>query len=309
MSNANLGYFCALRDVKTISEAAQKSNLSQQAFSSYLKRLEKELGLTLLVRGQNMHLTPAGERTMESALRIQSEYDQLMQDLADLHHFEQNNFTVGIFEPLAQQFMEDETFASFFMRHNDATFEIVTGSNSDIIELLKTRKAHLGITAVESIDQSQRLNPELTFYWLSTSKKYLVGNSVLFSGCDMQEGKAGYDLLEFASIPLVLPYASTMINKRTRKYFKDNGVRPKIIAEGRNGSMLSSFVLSGRAAGICQESELNVLLKRQKSKLLALPLSKPHLNGKNVLVTNNATKQSQPIADLIEIIKTRAFQS
>ena len=309
MSNANLGYFCALRDVKTISEAAQKSNLSQQAFSSYLKRLEKELGLTLLVRGQNMHLTPAGERTMESALRIQSEYDQLMQDLADLHHFEQNNFTVGIFEPLAQQFMEDETFASFFMRHNDATFEIVTGSNSDIIELLKTRKAHLGITAVESIDQSQRLNPELTFYWLSTSKKYLVGNSVLFSGCDIQEGKAGYDLLEFASIPLVLPYASTMINKRTRKYFKDNSVRPKIIAEGRNGSMLSSFVLSGRAAGICQESELNVLLKRQKSKLLALPLSKPHLNGKNVLVTNNTTKQSQPIADLIEIIKTRAFQS
>lgn len=309
MSGANLDYFCALKDAKTLSEAAQKSNLSQQAFSSYLKRLEKELGLTLLVRGQNMHLTPAGERTMESALRIKSEYELLKRDLVELKQYEQQNFIIGLFEPLAQQFMEDEAFSNFFLRHSNATFEIVTGSSSDIVELIKERKAHLGITTLFNIEQTQKENPALVFYWLSTSKKYLVGRKALFEERFFRESKAGYALSEFASMPLVLPYATTVLNQKIRQYFRNARIQPKIIAEGRNDRMLSSFVLSGRAVGICHESELSVLRKRQDEDLAIFPLVQPCLNGKNVLVINRSVSQNEPIADLIETIKKQAFQS
>ena len=307
MSDANLDYFCALKDAKTLSEAAQRVNLSQQAFSSYLKRLEKELGLTLLVRGQNMHLTPAGKRTMRSALLIKNEYELLKQDLSELQQFGQQSFTIGLFEPLAQQFMEDKTFSSFFLRHSDATFEIVTGSSNDILELMKEHKAHLGITTLFDVEQTQKQNPELVFYWLSTSKKYLVGSKELLEGHLICESKTDYALSEFASMPLVLPYATTVLNKKIRQYFEEKRILPKIIAEGRNDQMLSSFVLSGRAVGICHESELSVLMKHQGEKLAAFPLSQPCLNGKNVLVANCSTNKSKPIADLFETIKKKAL--
>jgi DNA-binding transcriptional LysR family regulator len=68
----SLDYFCAIVEKKTITRAAEYLNITQQALSSYLKRLEDYYEVLLFTRMLNLELTPFGRELYIAGCKIRS---------------------------------------------------------------------------------------------------------------------------------------------------------------------------------------------------------------------------------------------
>lgn len=84
MNYSNFEYFYELSKCGSIRDAAQTLNISQQALSAQVRRLEKELGVTLLADTRPATLTPCGKRFAEFSGELLYLRQQLYKDLADL---------------------------------------------------------------------------------------------------------------------------------------------------------------------------------------------------------------------------------
>lgn len=81
----HLKYFASLDGVRSFSEAAQASNISQQGYSRAIASLEKALGCQLVERGRKgSSLTDEGVSFMRHAKRIIAEYDAALLEIRDL---------------------------------------------------------------------------------------------------------------------------------------------------------------------------------------------------------------------------------
>lgn len=93
---SNISYFLAIVEEGSISAAARKLYISQQALSEQLKKMEAEVGAPLLKRGKNSELTVAGEclyRDGRDLLRI---YNNMMKDIRDVTTSRKRKITLGI---------------------------------------------------------------------------------------------------------------------------------------------------------------------------------------------------------------------
>lgn len=77
MGYKNLNYIVEIANQRNISKAAERLFISQSALSIYLKRIEKELGVDLFIRRNNLLIpTPEGElfvSTTKEILRLEEE--------------------------------------------------------------------------------------------------------------------------------------------------------------------------------------------------------------------------------------------
>jgi DNA-binding transcriptional LysR family regulator len=84
MELRELAYLVALADELTFTRAAARCHISQQAFSRAIARLERRLGVTLVLRGaRRCRLTAEGERVVASARGMLAAADDLLADLRE----------------------------------------------------------------------------------------------------------------------------------------------------------------------------------------------------------------------------------
>src|SRR6266404_850892 len=80
MELRHLRYFVAVATHGSFNRAAEILHLTQPALSRQVKDLEEELGVPLLVRGQNkVELTEAGELFYEEARQVLARADEAIQ--------------------------------------------------------------------------------------------------------------------------------------------------------------------------------------------------------------------------------------
>lgn len=72
-----LGYLAALAETRHFGKAAERSFVSQPTLSAQVKKLEDQLGVQLVERGQQARLTEIGERVVERALRVLDEVREI----------------------------------------------------------------------------------------------------------------------------------------------------------------------------------------------------------------------------------------
>ena len=65
-----LGYLVALAETRHFGKAAELCFVSQPTLSAQIKKMEEQLGVQLVERGQSVRLTEVGERIVERARRI-----------------------------------------------------------------------------------------------------------------------------------------------------------------------------------------------------------------------------------------------
>ena len=81
-----LEYFVALARERHFARAASACHVSQPALSESIRKLEHELKVPLVRRGQKFEgLTPEGERLVHWARRILADCDALKQEVSVLH--------------------------------------------------------------------------------------------------------------------------------------------------------------------------------------------------------------------------------
>ena len=102
MNLRDLSYLIALADHKHFGRAAAASFVSQPTLSTQIKKLEDELGVTLVERApRRVMLTPVGREITERARRIVAEVEQLKESARRTLDPEAGTVRLGLFPTLA----------------------------------------------------------------------------------------------------------------------------------------------------------------------------------------------------------------
>lgn len=96
MNFSNISYFLAIVEEGSISAAARKLYISQQALSEQLRKMEGEVGAPLLKRGKNFELTAAGQCLYRDGRELLRVYTSMMEDIQDVTTKRRKKITLGI---------------------------------------------------------------------------------------------------------------------------------------------------------------------------------------------------------------------
>jgi LysR family transcriptional regulator, transcription activator of glutamate synthase operon len=117
MELRQLRYLVALADERHFTRAAAREHVAQPALSQQLRRLEDELGLSLVTRTtRRVELTEAGEALVRRARRALAEVDAARAELDDLAGVRAGRVTIGAMQSLGP-FDLSALLSEFFARH------------------------------------------------------------------------------------------------------------------------------------------------------------------------------------------------
>lgn len=137
--------FLAIVQEGSISRAAIRLHLTQPAVSLALKRLEERLSESLITRnGSNFTLTSAGELVYQEALVIYGSIARLSLAVQDIPHNLSGVVRLALVSGVNSDIL-DTILAEFHTQHPRVTFEITTGSSSDVQHALLHYHVALGI--------------------------------------------------------------------------------------------------------------------------------------------------------------------
>lgn len=154
-----LEYLVALDREKHFGRAATACHVSQPALSAALRKLESQLGVTIVNRGQRYGgLTEEGRQVLGWAHRILAERDALLLDLDRLHHGLTATVRIGVI-PTAVPILPWLT-TSLTDRHPRARVRIEVLTSAEIVRALADFELDAGLTYLpEGSGHSARLLP------------------------------------------------------------------------------------------------------------------------------------------------------
>ena len=144
MIDPKLVTLLTVNELNSFTKAAQKLSLTQPAASQHVRQLEKELGVTIFVRGEgNLKLTSEGEIVLKYAKRIVSLYQNLQQSLKDERRHARK-ITVGITHTSESNIMV-EVLAKYSSFSEGTRITIISDAINNLYMKLKTYEIDLAI--------------------------------------------------------------------------------------------------------------------------------------------------------------------
>lgn len=141
--------FVAAVNTGSFSAAARHLHKSQSTVSAAIANLEADLGLTLFDRAKHQPtLTPAGKKILayvQAILAASNALDELAIRLADnieprLTFVLSDTWKTMHYEPVLQRFAQ---------RFPDIEFECLIAEDDDVIDLLQSQRAHVGLVQAQ----------------------------------------------------------------------------------------------------------------------------------------------------------------
>ena len=142
-------YLVALAREKHFGRAAEACNVTQPTLSSGLKALERELDMRLVHRGPRfIGLTPEGERVVDWAGQILSDYESLKQDVEVFRGCLKGTLKLGVI-PAAMPAIAELT-APFSAKHPQVAIEVHSMTSAEIQRALDKFELDAGVTYLEN---------------------------------------------------------------------------------------------------------------------------------------------------------------
>jgi DNA-binding transcriptional LysR family regulator len=237
-----LRYLAALAREGHFGRAARSCHVAQPTLSTGIRRLEDELGVPIVQRGQRYEgLTVEGERVLLWAQRILADVEGLRDDLASLHHGLTGHLRLGAIPtslpavpvltgPLRRDFPE-------------VSVSIVSLNSREIERLLHRFDLHVGLTYLDN--EPLRRVRTLPLY----RERYLL----LTADCDDDS----VSWADAAQAPLCL-LSPDMQNRRiVDSIFLEAGATPRPVVETNSISTLYSHVREGKLSAVVAHAWLH----------------------------------------------------
>jgi DNA-binding transcriptional LysR family regulator len=271
-----LEYFVALARERHFARAASACYVSQPALSEAIRKLEHELKVPLVRRGQKFEgLTPEGERLVHWARRILADHDALKQEVTALQTGLVGELRLGVVPAAATTvaLLTDP----FCAAHPLVRVQLETSLRSaGIVERIRRFELDAGILYPDRHDTADLLVTPL-----------YQERQVLIAGGELLIGKSGaVSWPEALELPLCL-LAEGMRGRRLiddALASQDLSVTPQLETD----SVVSLFahVGTGRWASIVPHTWIHALGAPAGARVL--PLDGPSVTATIALVTNNA---------------------
>ncbi|MBY0562330.1 MAG: LysR family transcriptional regulator [Hyphomicrobium sp.] len=144
-----MSYLVALAREKHFGRAAERCHVTQSTLSSGLKALERELDMRLVIREPRfIGLTPEGERVVEWASQIISDYESLKQDVEGLRQGLKGILRLGVV-PAAMPAVAKLT-SPFCAKYPNVAIDIESMSSVQIQSALDKFEIDAGLTYLDN---------------------------------------------------------------------------------------------------------------------------------------------------------------
>jgi DNA-binding transcriptional LysR family regulator len=283
-----LEYFVALARERHFARAAEACHVSQPALSESIRKLEHELKVPLVRRGQKFEgLTPEGERLVHWARRVLADCDALKQEVTALQTGLVGELRVGVV-PAAATTVAQLT-DPFCAAHPLVRVQLETDlRSSGIVDRIRRFELDAGVIYPERQDTAE----------LTVTPLYRE-HQVLIAGSDLLTDKA--DTISWADA-LQLPLCLLSAGMRGRKLIDDAlagqnlAVTPQLEADSV-GTLLA-HVGTGRWASIVPHTW--VLGSGLPPGVSVVALREPSVTALMALVTHSAEPGSPVTRALVQ---------
>ena len=201
MELQQLRYFVAVADTGKFTAAARELHVAQPSVSKQIRKLEAELGATLLERRKaGIALTDAGDILLPWARRVLADVDSARSDIVSLASLERGRLSVGA-TPSLSTVLLPRVLASFHAAHPGVTLGVVEAGSRDLVDRLASGDLDLALVILplpreELFDTVPLLKEELVLavakrHPLATRKTVRISE---LRGVPLVMFRDGYDL-------------------------------------------------------------------------------------------------------------------
>ena len=254
MNFTSLKYFLTAAEELNITKAASRLFISQQALSSHILKLERELGVVLFDRYPNMRLTYAGRELADYAARILDIERQVYRTVGDINNSLRGELRIGMSYTCGRAILP-YILPTFKAEHPMIDVRLSEGNTEELEDLLQKGDLDMIIgfaPATPEETDTVDLVDERIFLVVPDQllhQYYGACYSAIISEC-----RRSLDLALFSHMPFILLKRGNRTRTITDAYMAQSGLEPNIIFETEN--IETAFELSRQGLGITVYPEL-----------------------------------------------------
>jgi len=144
-----LRYFLAIAQTASFTQAAAQLNVAQPAVSMAIKKLEKELGLTLIHRqDRKISLTDEGQLLKRHAEKVIRATDEAILEMSELKGLSQGEVRVGISNMVGSYYFPPILMA-FRHQYPALTLKVVEGGTGQLQQMLENGELDLSVIVAD----------------------------------------------------------------------------------------------------------------------------------------------------------------
>ena len=244
-----LEYFVAVARERHFARAAESCYVSQPALSTSIAKLERELSVTLINRGQNFEgLTPEGERLVVWAKRVLAEHDSLKAEAAAMRSGISATLRLGTGPTVSTT--AALPVAAFSALHPLARVKVCSRlSSTELLRQLRDFELDAAIAHFGPDDQSG----------LEVVPLYEEQYVLLVSGEQLVPAARTITWAEAAQLPLALLTPDMRFRQFIDKAFASSGALPAPQVETDSVASLYAHVATGAWASVVPHTWLRAM--------------------------------------------------
>ena len=303
MTLKDLEYFIAIARERSITRAAASLYVAQPALSQCLQKIEKEMGVELVVRSSSgVALTSEGECFLEFAERVLQERLILGQKIRDVENADNGEVRLG-FTGTQATFVLPYILPEFQAKHPGITITLVEAFSADIEEKLLNHEVDIGIL------HPPILHEELECFEVSQDEMVVIPRAVSSyrdfvyykDGCD----EPYIDLEFFRDESIVLTPPEQRSRKVCNQIFANAGIVPKVSQICRSIVTLNALAEVDYTSILSPRKQLSPALLERGYYRIDEALSVPYTF---VVATVKDAYQSIAVRHLKEEFKRKQYQ-
>jgi LysR family transcriptional activator of glutamate synthase operon len=161
MDLRQLRYLVALAEERNFTRAAAREHIAQPALSQQIRRLEEELGLTLVERTtRRAEMTDAGQLLVGRARRILAELESAHTEMLGLKGMHAGHLTIGAMHTMGPVDLS-LALAIFHERHPGVELTVREHPSEEMAEMLRVDELDLAFLSVTERIESRGLGLQL----------------------------------------------------------------------------------------------------------------------------------------------------
>ena len=239
MTPTQLEVFVTVAQVNSFTIAATMLGISQSAVSHAIKSIEKDLGVTLFMRGKaDIQLTEVGYNILARAHSVLGLFESIRQTANETKNLQQGVLKIGSFGPSFSAHLLPIILREFQKHYPNINVYIEEGEDHQVKSWVKERKVDLGCIILPE--------QELDHIYLTTDKL-----SVVVPATHPLNKKSKLGIQDLCEFPFILTEGTT--GKMVMELFKQSKLRPNIRYTNIQVMSMLSMVSSGLAVSITAE--------------------------------------------------------
>lgn len=256
MDLRKLQIFVTVVSEGSFSRAADVLHMAQPPVSIAVKKLEQQLGATLLVRQpKQLVLTPEGQEVFDQAQRILQQVDDLAQTVGEFSQLLRGEINVACPSMVGTYFLPD-VLGEFLDLHPGLTASVTQAGTQKIEQMILNDEIELGVVTVK------HLHPDLEVVPLLNEMICVcVGPDHPLSQ------RATLKVTDLDQLPMVLYQSDYFIRQRLDRLCSEASVEPDIRLQTNYLPLITKMVKQNRGATVALG-----MMAEQEVDLLALPL-------------------------------------